>query len=509
MRNALVSLGPTTHTAWILERFVALDRLLQTKGFPATSPWWHATIRKLYESGRRQGVIRAGRRAGKSSTFCRLAVVEGLYGQHAIPPGDVGVVAFISTTRDEANQRLRTVKAILDALGVKYRPCDGGVELVDKPIAFKVYTASISGVSGFTGVLIVADEVSKWKDNDTGSNPASEVLASVRPTMATQKNARIILSSSPMGRWDAHYDAFDQGDTDFQITAYAPTWEANPTVTEQDTHHLEPDEAVWSREYKAIPAAEIAESLFTDAELDKATRAAPEQIPREPGVSYEAAIDPATRANAWALAIGAFRQTPLGLKRTVVYAYEWRGRPSEPLRPKLVFAEMAPILESYGIEVVWSDQASGDALRDIAADQNIELILEPWTQANKISAYKNLQTWVRTDQLELPPVEHVKQDLLGVRRKFTRSGVTIDLLKTPDGRHADFAPAIALVASKLHATPVVTKELTPEEERIERQRARFEQFAAQQSRPYWVAKGGPAPRGDKHPSTRSRWSRTH
>lgn len=478
------------HATHILARFEAIDSFLQTKGFPATSAWWHATIRRLYESGRRQGVIRAGRRAGKSSTFCRLAVVEGVYGQHHIPPGDVGVVAFISTTRDEAGQRLRTVKAILDALGIKYRPCDGGVELADKPIAFKVYTASVSGVSGFTGILIVADEVAKWKDSDTGANPATEVLASVRPTMATQPNARIILSSSPLGKWDAHFDAYEQGDNDFQVTAYATTWEANPSVTEADTHALEPDEATWMREYKAIPSTEILESLFTDAEIDKTTRAAPESVEREAGVTYEAAMDPATRANAWTLVIAALRDTGRGVRRSIVCAREWRGTSAQPLSPKVVFAEAAPLLTSYGVDTVWSDQASGDALRDIASDVNINLVLEPWTQANKISAFRDLQTWVRTDQVELAPIEHMKQDLLGVRRKYTRSGVTIDLLKTPDGRHSDYAPAIALAAAKLVVGPVMVRKLTDEELALEQRKARYEHFQTEANRPHWRAEGG-------------------
>ena len=224
-----------SHSAEILRRFEALDHLLQASGFPATSPWWHETIRRLYQSGRKQLVVRCGRRGGKSSTLCRLAVVEGVYGRHRIPPGDVGVVALISTTRDEAAQRIRTIKAILDALGVKYRPIDGGVELLERPIAFKVYTATVSGVSGFTAVLLICDEVAKWKDHDTGANPATEVLASVRPTMATQPEARIVLSSSPFGQWDAHYDAFERGEDQFQVTAYAPSWEANPTLTEEGT----------------------------------------------------------------------------------------------------------------------------------------------------------------------------------------------------------------------------------------------------------------------------------
>ena len=490
----------TTHAAEVLRRFEAVDRFLQTKGFPATSPWWHGTIRHFYGSGRRQAVLRCGRRAGKSSTLCRLAVVEGLYGEHAIPPGDVGVVAFISTTRDEASQRLRTVKAILDALGVKYRPCDGGVELADRPVAFKVYTASVSGVSGFTGILIVCDEVAKWKDSDTGQNPATEVLASVRPTMATQRNARIVLSSSPMGKWDAHFDAFEQGDTDFQVTAYAPTWTANPTITEADTHQLEPDEATWAREYKAIPATEIAESLFMDTELDTATRAEPETVDAEEGVTYAAAIDPATRRNAWTLVVAALRDTGNGIRRSVVHACEWIGSSAEPLSPKKVFAEIAPILAAYDVDTLWSDQASGDAMRDIAEDVGITLVLEPCTQASKLATFKNLQTWVRTDQVELAPVENLKADLLGVRRKYTRNGITIDLL-AEGARHCDYAMACALVMSKLYTPPVVAAPPievgSPEwvEQQRDRRRQRLVDRLEREERSPWMALGAPVDRG--------------
>ena len=436
------------HAREILERFAALDRLLQSKGFPATSAWWHRGVRRFYESGRRQLVGRVGRRGGKSSTLCRLAVVEALWGKHQIPPGDVGVVAFISTTRDEASQRIRTIKAILDALGVGYKPCDGGVELLDRFVAFKVYTATISGVSGFTGICIIADEVAKWKDADTGANPAAEVLASVRPTMATQPEARIILSSSPVGQWDAHYDAFEQGDTDFQITEWAPTWVANPTVTEAATHTLEPDEAIRNREYGAIPAAEVEEALITSTEIDRSTRTDPLVIPAEPGHFYEAACDPGTRGNAFTLAVATMRMTPLGMRRSIVLAREWRGSTARPLSPKAVLGDMAPVLKPYRIDVLWSDQYSGDALRDIAADLGLSLVPVATTQASKNDMFKNAQTLIRTDQVDLPPDPQVKQDLLGIRRRFTRSGSTIELAKTPDGRHSDHAPSIATVLSK-------------------------------------------------------------
>lgn len=473
----------TSHGKRILERFKALDRLLQTKGFPATSPWWHATVDRWYRTGKRQLTVRAGRRAGKSSTLSRLGVVEALYGEHKIPPGDTGVVAIISTRREEAAERIATVKAILDALGVKYVPWgEHGVKLVDRPVGFRVYTASIAGVSGFTGIFVFADEVAKWKDTDTGANPATEVLRSVRPTMLTQPNSRIILSSSPMGKWDAHFDAFEEGDTDLQVTAHAPSWIANPTVSEADTHVLEPDHSTWEREYAAIPQAEIAESLFTEAELDASTRGEPPCVPREDGVTYAAAIDPATRSNAWTFTIAALRFVGGVIKRSLVHAQEWRGSSAQPLSPKATLTEIKPVLESYGIDTLWTDQASGDALRDIAADLGITLIIEPWTQANKVTAYKNLQTWVRTDQLELAPVEHVKDDLLGVRRKYTRGGVIIDLLKTPDGRHSDYAPSIAIVASKLVVDPVRERVITDDERELAAKIARAKFYEEDRSR---------------------------
>src|SRR5690348_2563921 len=91
----------------IVVRLRALDEALSRHGFPRTSPWWMETLTRFYEGAHRQLVLRVGRRGGKSSTLCRVGVLEALYGQHRIPPGDVGVVAIVSVSRDEASQRLR------------------------------------------------------------------------------------------------------------------------------------------------------------------------------------------------------------------------------------------------------------------------------------------------------------------------------------------------------------------------------------------------------------------
>ena len=78
------------------------------------------------------------------------------------------------------------------------------------------------------------------------------------------------------------------------------------------------------------------------------------------------------------------------------------------------------LLKPYAVDVLWSDQYSGDALRDIAADVGLSLIPVATTQASKNDMFKNAQTLIRTDQVDLPPDPQVKQDLLGIRRRFQR-----------------------------------------------------------------------------------------
>ncbi len=437
---------PDTRAHWqiVLERFDEVDRKLVALGFPATSPWWRRQIERWYRSGKRQFVPRVGRRGGKSSSLSRLAVVEAVYGKHNVPPGDVGFVAIISTDRPEALGRLRTIEAILDALGVAYKPCRGGVvgiELVGRRTGFRVFTATIKGVSGFTGIFVLCDEVAKWADADTGANPAAEVLASVRPTMKTMPNARMVLSSSPMSMFDAHYDAYEQGETDLQIVATAPSWVANPTITEADCIVEEPDESKRAREYGAIPQSEAETSLLTDYLCERARRQIPQHydLPYMPGHRYVAAMDPATRGNAWTLVIATKGSD--GVRR-IVRAREWRGSPSAPLSPKAIMLEVKGHLEAYGLRWVTTDQAAVDYLKDLCP-KGVSLREAPWTQGNKAEAFEHVLKLAQSDMLELPPDPQVKADMLGIRKVFTRTGVQY-ILAESKGRHSDYAPSVCL-----------------------------------------------------------------
>lgn len=466
-----------------LRFFDAQDRSLVAAGFPATSPWWRTQLERFLRSGRRRFILRVGRRGGKSSTLSRVAVAWALFGAYVVPPGDVGVVAFVSVSRDESAQRLRTIEAILRVVvGEKaYRRQGESIELDGRPVVFKTFAASISGVSGFTAILFVGDELAKWRDAETGANPATEVLASAGPTMATQPTARMFLCSSPFGTQDAHALAFDLGDTQNQLVARAATWEANPSVTEQATRELESDEKAWRREYAAIPQDGVS-AAFSSALIKPAFRRVSLSH-----ISYSRpvlALDASGGSTCgWASGLAAWgRRRPVGepLDYTAPMVDEYgnecgdffeleapgkvkrdaQGRAVLKLgarrsgQPLLYVAQMTEFLEwgdSMGFEevvealavkmrqgnaaVAVGDGYMAPALESEFRRHGLRFVGIPTSNTNKNAAMKRLRMLLAGQQMLLDEDATTEQQLVDYREKITSTGVITYAAKS--GARAD------------------------------------------------------------------------
>jgi hypothetical protein len=402
----------------LVRRLEAMDAALGAAGFPRMSPWWRETLVRFYSSGRRQLVVRVGRRGGKSSTLCRLAVLEALFGEHVIPPGDVGVVAFISTRREEAGERLRTIRAILDALRVPYALADQTIELRDRPIAFRVFVASVAGVVGFTSIAVICDEVARWRDSDSGANPAREVLASLRPTMATQRNAKIILSSSPLGTQDAHARAIDDGDTRHQVTATAPTWIANPTITEQQTRDDEPDPRIWAREYAAIPQAGELSAFDLDA-VARAFEARPATTKGERCLFIDASSG---RKDAWTWAIAGWSTDATGEFFEVDHVDGLSGSFWRQVSGEEVVSRLVAVAKTWGASVVHGDQREAFMLEAAFRERGLSFTSTAWTQSNKVAAVETLRRWFRDRSIAIIEHERMRRELAAFEEKITPSG---------------------------------------------------------------------------------------
>ena len=378
-------------------------------------------------------------------------MLEALYGEHAIPPGDVGVVAFISTRKEEAGERLRTIKAILDALGVRYSERDQTLELRARPILFRVFVASIAGVVGFTSIMVIADEVARWRDNESGANPAEEVLASLRPTVATQPNAKIILSSSPLGSNDAHAKAFDRGERAQQCVAFAPTWEANPTISEQQTRADEPDERIWAREYAAIPQAGRLAAFDETAVLDAfKTRASSWRSQRYVFIDASSG-----RKDAFTWAVGGWTSTA-SLHKTerkdqffeldLVDGVD--GSFWKQIKADDVIDRIATVARTHGCTHVHGDQREAFMMETAFGQRGLSFSAHTWTNANKVAAVELLRRWFKERMVVLPDHDRLRRELAHFEERITPSG---SFTFEGRGAHDDYVSLLitaAMVAAK-------------------------------------------------------------
>ncbi len=195
------------------------------------------------------------------------------------------------------------------------------------------------------------------------------------------------------------------------------------------------------------------EAMFSSESVERALRKEPLILPRVQGATYYAAMDPATRGNGWTLAVA----TRLAGKVVIAHAAEWIGSTNEPLDPGVVLEEIAAIVLPYGVSTVHTDQVMGDALVKLGKQHG--LLLSQWTYSSvqRTKKYLAIRTLLESGLIELPNVQHLRTDLLHIRKRITPSGMAPILPMTSDGRHCDFGPTLMLALSKLMPEPEESK----------------------------------------------------
>jgi hypothetical protein len=205
--------------------------------------------------------------------------------------------------------------------------------------------------------------------------------------------------------------------------------------------------------------ADPSSSCLAQSDVRHAVRKdGPAVLPPRSGVWLVAAMDPGARGNAWTLALLASSRDADGTDRfEVAIAKEWRGSSMAPLSPGHVLTQIRQLLAPWGLRRVYTDQHSADAIRDLGARVGLEVSIRtvvPGNQredrpVNPLTIHKNdmmegLAAAFQTRVMSIPDDRTLISDLLSIRRVVTRMGVSYDLPTTADGRHADYAPAIAM-----------------------------------------------------------------
>lgn len=343
-----------------------------------------------------------------------------------------------------------------------------------RPIEIKVVAGSKAGATLVARWLIgiAFDEFTRMVGADDGVVNHDEMRASVLSRLLP--GAMVTNIGSP---WAPFGPAYDQAQKFFGqpsqeiVVVWAKADKMNPgwwtPERAAELRAKEPD--AYRTDYLA-QFLEPEELFFPASLIEAATRKEPEIVPRQAGHTYFAAMDPATRGNAWTLVVG----TRNGSKRIVSRATQWVPG-GTPLNPEKIFEEAAVICAAYGVKIVKTDQWAVDALRPLAAAQGLTLVQQDLTGPEHYEAYKTAQTWLTLGQLELAPVPALIDDLKRVKRRVTQAGLSVVLPHTADGRHCDYAPALVRMLTSLaedYRQPAPPKDTA---ERADFEAARIEQ----------------------------------
>ena len=374
---------------------------------------------------------------------------------HTLKAGEIPRIPLVSLTKDNAtvlyNHLVGSIKAspVLQDILVDEPTADSVTIYNDEgwPVEIKVTAGTRAGGSLVSRWLagLVFDEAPRMTGSDEHVINLDDMRAAAKERILP--GGQILYVGSPWAPFGPVYNWFIDGfgkPTANRIVIRARGTDMNPAYwTQERAERLKSEDPdLWATECAAEFASQ-AESFLPVELVSAAVRELPYELPPAPGSQYVAAIDPATRGNSWALVVA----TREGDRRRIVLAKQWTGSRREPLSPDAVIGEMKAILAPYGILDVYSDQWSGDALRDLAARHGLRLHVVTHTAEERLGKWISVKTMFERGLLELSPEPVLRQDLIRLRKRVTSRSATIELPLTSDGRHCDYAPALLLAAT--------------------------------------------------------------
>jgi hypothetical protein len=413
-------------------------------------------------------VVVAGVRGGKSLMAAAAALKAALTADLSqLMPHEIARAAIIAPTVDNATATFRLLVGAIHGSphlrrllaseptseAVMIRREDGRIVEI---IVVAAHRGAVTVRSRWL-VAFVLDEVALFGIESTGAAVNAEELLRAAETRLV-KGGQGWLISSPYGPqgllhqlWKDHF-----GKPGRVLVVHAPTLAMNPSFDAEQVEAIrkrDPDAA--AREYDA-EWIDADTALLSSVHVDAAIRKGLAELPPEPHHFYAGALDPAFRGNGFTLVITTRKfvdEQRLRTRQVVVLARQWLGSKAQPLSPSTVLSEIAEMCRLYRVTSVESDQYSLDAIRDIARQYDLHVFSRTMTSQRKLELFEGLRNKLAEGLLELPPDPVVRGDLLSVRKKVGQAGVTIELPKTANGRHSDYAPSLALAVAQYVGEP--------------------------------------------------------
>jgi phage terminase large subunit-like protein len=148
----------------------------------------------------REAHVIVGRRGGKSAVASAIAVKWATMGRTwKLAAGETAVVPVIAADREQAGVLLGYCRGLLTETPrlkrmIKGKPARQGINLTNNA-KIAIHTASFRTTRGYTLAAAICDETAFWRNEETSTNPDSEILKALRP--GSTSGGPLICISSP------------------------------------------------------------------------------------------------------------------------------------------------------------------------------------------------------------------------------------------------------------------------------------------------------------------------
>jgi len=381
---------------------------------------------------------------------CRALLATQIVDVSGLKVGEVPRVILVSLKLSRARVAFRMLRALLSerpALRPLFIEIVGDSIFVRHPSGRPIEIACVAtgrAAGGFVGdwcAGLIADEAPRMIGREEGVANLSDILSAIRGRLLPGAQMQLIGSPhAPSGPvYDLAMQHFGRPTADIVVLRSNGPQNNPGHFTPEFCRGLElQDPTAYQTDVLGnFSAPEV--SLLNPEAVQRNVRQGQLEVPYVPG-SYSAAIDPsdAQGGNGFTLVIIRLQKPP-GQPRnySVVLAREWRvGGPDHVLK------EVALLCAKYHLRTAVCDGYSGASNVSLAKRYGLGLLVEHSSSAETVDRCTSLQTLIHEDLISLPPNATLIADLLGIRRRATANGFSIQYPRTQDGRHADYIPAL-------------------------------------------------------------------
>ena len=379
-----------------------------------------------------------GRRGGKSLAMALIAAYLGCFYDWSpyLTGGERASVVVIAADRKQAGVIFRYLRDMLSIpllAGLVDRETLDTIE--NNQVTIEIQTASWRTIRGRTVAVALCDEAAFWQSDDS-ANPDTEIIAALKPAMATIPTARMLIASSPYARrgvlWNDYEKHFGQNDS-ATLVWQADTRTMNPSVPESFiAAAYENDPASAAAEYGAEFRSDV-EILFNRDAIKAVTINGRLELPPASNIKYFGHCDPSGgSADSMTLAIGHLEG------ETCVLDAVRERRP--PFSPEDVVSEFCALLKTYGISTVKGDRYGGLWPREQFEKRGVVYVPSERTASE---LYLEFLPLLNAGQVELLDNRRGLSQLMALERRTSRTGR--DLISHPPSGHDDVSNVISAV----------------------------------------------------------------